>query len=170
MPSDLRRYVGVEDVLQEVWVGAFAGIAGFREEGPDSLDRWLTSIAQKRLVDAIRKARTLKRGGGRHLENRAQMRTSSYLKLFERVRSDQRTPSSEDAAREAVHAVQIALSTLPDECRSAMTMRHIEGRSRAEVAQAMDKTGQAVSSLLYRGQCLLRKRLEPAGRYLSDKD
>ena len=169
MPNELRRYVSVEDVLQETWVAVFSGIEGFREDGPRSLECWLTSIAQRKLVDAIRRARAVKRGGGLHLQDKVQMRTTSYMRLFERVRSAQRTPSSEDAAREAVHAVQIALSTLPEECRSAMTMRHIEGCSRAEVARVLHKTGPAISTLLNRGLRLLRKRLQPAGRFLSEK-
>ncbi len=168
MPSDLMRLVSVEDILQEVWINVFGGLTSFRADGPDSFDRWLTSLVQRRLVDAIRKARSLKRGGKRRIGDRVQMRTTSYLNLFDRVACKQRTPSSEDAAKEAVHAVQIALSTLPEDYRCAITMRHLDGHSQAEVAVAMARTLPAINSLLYRGLRMLRARLEPARRFFSD--
>lgn len=168
IPSELRSRIPAEDVLQEVWVAVFRGIANFREDGPDAFDRWLTSITQSKVVDAIRRAGRLKRGGGHRFAHEAQRRTTSYLDLSARVSAEQRTPSSEDAAKEAVHAVQIALSTLPADYRCAITMHHIEGRSHAEVAEAMTRTRPAVNSLLYRGLHMLRKQLEPAGRFFSD--
>jgi RNA polymerase sigma-70 factor (ECF subfamily) len=170
LPSDLARVISAEDILQEVCISVFHGLAQFRADGPDSFDRWVTSLVQRRLVDAIRKARAVKRSGGRRIGDRAQLRTTSYIQLFERVASQQRTPSSEDAAKEAAHAVQIALSTLPEDYRCAITMRHIDGRSQAEVASAMARTLPAVNSLLYRGLRMLRSRLEPSRRFFSDGD
>ncbi len=102
------------------------------------------------------------------MEREARRRTTSYLELFARVTSKQRTPSSEDAANEAVHAVQITLGTLPDNYRCAITMCHIDGHSRAEVAEAMGKTYHAVNSLLYHGLRMLRERLGPAERFFSN--
>ena len=47
-------------------------------------------------------------------------------------------------------------------------MRHIEGRSREEIAEAMNKTLAAVNGLLYQGLRQLRMRLGRASRFFSD--
>lgn len=168
LPADVQGIVAPEDILQEMWLAVFRGIANFRADAPDALDRWLTKIAERKLIDAIRSARTVKRGGGHRIEHEARCRTTSYLALFARVVSKQRTPSSEDAAREATHAVQIALCSLPDDCQLAVRMRHIEGRPRAEVAEAMEKSRPAINSLLFHGLRMLRDQLGPAGRFFSN--
>ena len=167
MPADVRRVIDPEDILQNVWVAAFRTISNFTPDGPNSFDKWLTKITENRIIDAIREVRRLKRGGGHRIEHEAGRRTASYLDLFGRVTSKQRTPSSEDAANEAVHAVQIALCTLPDDYRCAITMYHIDHQSRAEVAEAMGKTDPAINSLLYRGLQMLRGRLGPSGKFFS---
>lgn len=168
IPADIRRVVGPEDVLQEVWVAVFRGIGSFQADGADGFDRWLTTVTQRKLLDVIRDARRLKRGGGRQFDHNVQRRTSSYLDLFARISSGNRTPSSEDAACEAAHAVQIALCSLPEDYRAAITLRHLHGRAPAAIAKAMSKTQPAVRGLLYRGLLMMRERMEPAGRFFSD--
>ncbi len=169
IPVKLGQLITPEDVLQEVWTAAFRGKSSFTPDGPDSLARWLTRIAERKLLDAIRHARALKRYGRYAQAERTQDRSASFLTLFARVAApNQRTPSSEDAAKEAARAVQIALCSLPDDYRCAVTMYHIEGRSRAEVAKRMGRTSPAVNGLVYRGLRLLRRRLGPAGRFFAD--
>ena len=168
IPEDMQRIVAPEDILQEVWLAVFRGIASFRADVPDAFDRWLTKLMERKLLDAIRSVRRLKRGRGHRIEHEARRRTTSYLDLFARVASKQRTPSSEDAAREATHAVQIALCSLPADYQRAIRMRHIEGRPHEEVAEAMEKSRSAINSLLYRGLRMLRDQLEPAGRFFNN--
>ena len=168
IPAGVRRVIAPEDILQEVWLAAFKGIAGFTADGPDAFDRWLVVIAHRELGDAIRNARRLRRGGGHQTLANAQRCTSSYIDLFARATADQRTPSSEDAAREAAHAVQIALCSLPDDYQNAVRLRYLEDQSPEEIAATMGRTHPAVRGLLYRGLRMLRARLEPVGRFFSD--
>src|SRR5688572_15553327 len=72
IPRRLRTLVTTEDVLQEVFAEAFRTMAGFRPAGPDAFYRWLVTIADHRLVDAVRAHRAAKRGGGRVAVNLAQ--------------------------------------------------------------------------------------------------
>jgi RNA polymerase sigma-70 factor (ECF subfamily) len=106
--------------------------------------------------------------GGRHRIVNGGRETSSLLDLFAHVAGRDRTPSSEEGAREAVHAVQIAISALPDDHRRAITMHHIEGRTSDEVAEALQKSLPAVKGLLYRAMRGLREQLGPEGRFFSD--
>jgi len=168
IPADLRRVIAPEDILQDVWVAVFRGISSFKPDTPDAFDRWLMRITERKLLDAFRHTRRLKRGGGHQFEHEPQHRSTSYLGLFASVAANQSTPSSDEAVREAVYATQIALCTLPDDYQRAITMHYIEERPHAEVAKAMQKTRPSINSLLYRGLRMLRQRLEPAGQFFSN--
>ncbi len=163
MPAVCRRVISAEDILQEVWLAAFRGRASFRNDRPDAFDRWVTVLTERKLVDAARAARTMKRGSG-HPGSRA----ASFGELFNRVASGSRTPSREVASREASRAVQIALCGLPEDWRRAIWLRHIEGRSPAEVAELMSRTVPAVRALLFKGMRELRARLGWSGMYFTD--
>lgn len=168
IPTRLQGVISAEDVLQEVWLAAFQGLGNFRQDGPDALDRWLTCIAHRKLLKAIKTAQRVKRGGREVILQGNGNRVSSMLDLFVRVASPVRTPSSEAAAAEAADAVQIALASLPEARRRAIWMRHIEGKPCDEIATAMGKTKPAVNSLLFHGLQQLRDRLGDPARFLSD--
>ena len=168
IPPRFKSVISAEDILQEVSIAAFRGLPSFRADRPDAFDRWMTTLVERKVVDACRAARTLKRGGGRPTVKNRRSRASSLADLFDRVASSGRTPSREVSAKEAVHAVQIALGSLPGDRRRAIWMRHIEGLSRAEIAKAMHKTDAAVNSLLFNGLRQMRRRLGQATAFFSN--
>jgi len=170
VPPRLRRVITPEDVLQEVWVAAFRTVSAFKAESPDAVDRWLATIVRSKLISAVRRARCLRRDVAREVGPMALDHSGSYLALFSQLTAAGRTPSSEVAARDAVQAVQIALSALPADYQQAITLRHIEGRTHGEVAAVMRRTTGAVNSLLHRGMMKLRERLRSPGRFFSDVD
>lgn len=168
IPPNLQAAIAPEDVLQEVWIAAFSSFPGFNPTRPDALDRWLTAITNHKLIDSLKTAVRIKRGGGlKHVQVAQDYRTSLHG-LFARVASSGRTPSRDVAVTEAAHAVQIALSRLPDTRRRVIQMRYLEGRSRAEIARSMDMSDAAVNSLLFNALRDLRRRLGEATRFFSD--
>jgi RNA polymerase sigma factor (sigma-70 family) len=167
-PPRLRHIISPDDILQEVWIAAYRTISTFEANGPNPLDRWLTTIANSKLVDALRAARRLKRGGNRRLVRNAEAPLTSFSDLFAELRSPQQTPSSEFHAVEAAHAVLISLNRLNDSRRQAIEMRFIEGLSHKEIACKMGKSGAAVNSLLFHGLRQLRAMLGDAAKYFSD--
>jgi len=168
IPPRFKSVISAEDVLQEVSIAAFRGLPSFRADRPDAFDRWMTTLVERKVVDACRAARTLKRGGGHGTVKDKRSRASSFVDLFDRVVSSGRTPSREVSAKEAIHAVQVALGSLPDDRRRAIWMRHIEGLPPAEIAGAMHKTNAAVNSLLFNGLRQMRRRLGRAAKFFSD--
>ena len=168
IPHDLRMVATPDDILQEVWIAAFRKIAHFRADDLNALSRWLTTLANQRLVDTFKAARRLKRRGPSPDVRIAGNRESSLVDLLDRIAPSKRTPSSEASSKETVQAVRLALADLPDDRRRAIYLRHIEGRSVVEISRKMHKTVPAVHSLLFRARKQLCECLGRASRYFSD--
>ncbi len=168
IPTELQNLISAEDVLQDVYVAAIRGLPGFRPEGKDAVDRWLTRIAQRVMINNIKTAGRVKRGGRHKFVRRDPDRASSLADLFARVASPGRTPSSEVAMAEAVDTVQVVLATLPPARRQAIWMRFIEGQSHEAIAKALKRTPEAVNGLLFNGLRQLQERLGSASKFLSD--
>jgi RNA polymerase sigma factor (sigma-70 family) len=168
IPPCFKSVVSVDDILQEVWIAAFRGLPSFRANRPDAFDRWVTTLVERKVVDACRAARALKRGGDRRAVQNNRSLLSSFVDVFDRVTSGGQTPSRDASAKEAALMVRIALGSLPDDRRRAIWMRHIEGRPLAEIAEEMQKTNAAVHSLLFNGLRQLRRRLGRAAKFFSD--
>ena len=136
--------------------------------GGDSVQRWIASIATQKLLQAFRRHRQLKRDAGPTLAGQAVDRTFSLVALVDRLAVERRTPSREAAANEAVQAVRLALAGLAPDRREAICMRHIDGRSLDQIAEAMNKTVTAVNNLLSHGLRQLRMHLGSASKFFSD--
>jgi RNA polymerase sigma-70 factor (ECF subfamily) len=168
IPDDLREKLDAEDVLQDVHVEAFRTIAKLDPAGDDAFIRWLTTIAQQRLIDRIRAARRLKRGGGRvRIRTMAGAARDGLSGLLNRLAVDPHSPTRSLAGREAAEAVQVALAGLEEPYREAIRLRYIERLKIAEVAERLEKTEGAAQMLCHRGLRKLREALGRASRYLS---
>ena len=157
-----------DDILQEVSIAAFRNVSSFRRDTQSSFDRWLTTITKNKLADALQAARSRHRLGQQADVRAFKKRSASFLNLLDHAAAPQLTPSKENAIKEAVGAVRIVLSSLPDDRRRAITMHYIDGKPIAEIANAMQKTVKAAEGLLYRGLRQMRKRLGHEGKYFSD--
>jgi RNA polymerase sigma-70 factor (ECF subfamily) len=168
IPADLRPSLDIEDVVQEAHIDVFRRIDSFEPRGSDSFERWVAAIALNRLRSAIRKQRTLKRGGGCpggsptgwNLED-------STIALLDALAGPDHTPSRSVARLEAVAAVQAALAELPARYQRAVWLVHIEGRPVKVAAAEMGRSERAIHGLCRRGLGLLRNRLQSATRFLS---
>src|SRR5262245_49989065 len=65
IPEGLRRAIDPDDIVQDAFVDVFRNIASFQWRDEYSFGRWLLTIAFRRLRDAIKRQRSIKRGGGR---------------------------------------------------------------------------------------------------------
>lgn len=139
IPHRFRSTISADDLLQEVWVAAYRTVSSFTPDGPNALDRWLTAIASSKLIDAMRAARAIKRGGDRDTLRNRRDRLTSLGELFARLQSPLKTPSSEFRAAEAAHAVSLSLNCLSDDRRRAVELQYVEGLPRKEIAARMHK-------------------------------
>lgn len=168
IPLRLRPIISPDDILHEVWIAAYRTFRRRELDGPDALDRWLRTVVNRKLIDAIRTGRRLKRGGDRELVRDVGTPLTSFSGLFERLQSPNQTPSTELHAIETGHAVLISLNGLNAARRQAIRMRFIEGLSRKEIAHRMGRSEAAVSSLQFHGLRQLRRMLGDAAKYFSD--
>jgi DNA-directed RNA polymerase specialized sigma24 family protein len=80
--------------------------------------------------------------------------------------SDRGDSPSEAAARgEVVQAVQVGMSSLPDDQREAVRRRFVERQDYAAAGKAMGRSPQAVRSLVYRAQQSLRDFMGRSSRW-----
>ncbi|HKQ47999.1 MAG TPA: RNA polymerase sigma factor [Phycisphaerae bacterium] len=169
IPRALRAQISPDDILQDVWMTAFRTYRSFRGERSDSLDRWLTSIVNRALIDKLKYVNRQKRKGDHHIMANADADASSIANLAAMVISPEKTPSRVAASSEAAHAINDALETLPESMREAIRLKYIEGFQRPDIARVMQKSESAVGSLIYHGLQRLRKKLGSSGdRFFSD--
>ena len=71
------------------------------------------------------------------------------------------TPSRVASDREEVARIEAAFEVLSDEQREVLTLAHLVGLSRAEIAQQLGKTEGAVRVTLHRALAKLSNRLAP---------
>ncbi len=130
LPAGTRS--DAEDVLQDVFVRAYFAL---RADGrPMAARAWLYRVAHNRCVDAMRRPAPLP------------------IELPEMAASDLHDPLVEASRREDLALLVKDLGRLPEQQRSALLMRELEGLSYADLAAALDCTLPAVKSLLVRAR------------------
>ena len=74
---------------------------------------------------------------------------------------DVATPDAEYASKQIAEAVNRAMAALPDDLRTAVTLREIEGLSYEEIAEAMDCPIGTVRSRIFRAREAIATELRP---------
>ena len=169
IPPNLRGMLAPDDVAHEAYIQVFQHISTFRPAGPDALARWTSTIALRKLRNAVKAQRTLKRGGGQP----AIMglgHEDSLTGLLDLVAAGGPTPSRVLARDDAVQALRVALQDLPDHYRQAVRLVYLEGRPVAEAAATMGKTERAVHGLCRSALRLLRDHLGSASQFFSSSE
>ncbi|MCG8406081.1 MAG: sigma-70 family RNA polymerase sigma factor [Phycisphaerales bacterium] len=164
----LQEVLSEDDVLQEIWLVVFRNISSYLPDGQNSFDRWLMSVAIKSIINMVKSANRLKRGGGRMPVREKWNPGSSYVAFFNDLAAEGRTPSREVFAAEAADAVKGALSELPQDRQCVIFMRYLEGKSLDEIAIRTGKSKPAIRSLVYHGMRQMKRQLGHSSHFFSD--
>jgi RNA polymerase sigma factor (sigma-70 family) len=121
-----------EDVMQDVFVRAYGALRA--DEREVNLRAWLYRVAHNRCIDHLRRP------------------TPPAAEIFEMSRKPLHDPIEEAQRREDLKRLVEDVGRLPDQQRSALLMREIDGMSYADLAAALDVTVPAVKSLLVRAR------------------
>ena len=143
-----------EEVFQEVWIKVLHGIASYRPRQGGTFRAWLYRVASNAAVDRLRyEARRPAAGGGR--ENGA-----DGIQEADRLPSPRPGPERQAAGRQMAAALGQALGRLTDRQRAAILLRHQQGLSYPEVADALGVPQGTAKTLVHRGVLALRGILE----------
>ena len=121
-----------EDVLQDVFVRAFGALRA--DARPVNVRAWLYRVAHNRCIDHLRRP------------------VPAPADVFEMSRTPLHDPLEDASRREDLRRLVTDVGRLPDQQRSALLMREIDGMSYADLATALDVTVPAVKSLLVRAR------------------
>ena len=86
--------------------------------------------------------------------------SSSLDDLVELLSAGSNSPSRSARRHEAVAAVRQAIDDLPDEYRTAVQLRYLDGLSLEEVAAQMQRSPRSVQGLLDRAREKMRAALD----------
>jgi RNA polymerase sigma-70 factor (ECF subfamily) len=168
LPATLASVVGVEDILQETLLQAYLEIGQLRDTTPQGFFAWLKSVADLRLLDALKAQQRQKRGAGFHRARQtADSLTGSLVELVDRLPGHAATASRLVARHEAVLALQVGMAGLPEDQQQAIRLHLLGGKNLDETAAAMGRTSSAVRGLVQRGKQNLAQAMGRASLWLS---
>jgi RNA polymerase sigma-70 factor (ECF subfamily) len=140
----LRSDNGVEDVMQQAYLNAYAHLHQFM--GSAQFSTWLTRIAVNEALARRRKrGSAFDQGGDAVTLNLVDMKT--------------RDPEQQAVASELRDVMETEVAALPDSLRLAFMMRDVEGLSTAETAASLDISEDLVKTRLHRARTMLRDHL-----------
>jgi RNA polymerase sigma-70 factor (ECF subfamily) len=167
IPDQLRGLIDPEDILQQTFVEAFRDISRFRPGSPEAFSAWLKTIAEHRLLDAIKKQRRKKRGGeAKRVDAPAQ---SSSANLLAELQADGLTPSRMVARDEAAALLQVSIARLPQQYGEALRLRYLEGLSEEEAAERLGHSPDALRGLCHRAKKKLREAMGKSSLFYLDR-
>ena len=148
----LRDPAEAEDVAQEAFVKAYRAIGSFR--GDSAFYTWLYRIA----VNTARN--TMASRQRRPLDYEADLNESEQTAVESRMR-DTDTPEAAALSDEIHRTVNRAVADLPEDLRTAIILREVEGLSYEEIANAMDCPVGTVRSRIFRAREAIDRSLKP---------
>ncbi len=142
----------VFDVTQEAFIKAYRALPKFR--GDSAFYTWLYRIA-------INTAKNhLAARGRRPPSDDVEAVTAEQLDSGDRLR-DVDTPERLLLKDEIARTIRQAVEELPEDLRTAITLREMEGLSYDEIAQAMECPIGTVRSRIFRAREAIDKKLKP---------
>jgi RNA polymerase sigma-70 factor (ECF subfamily) len=148
----LRDPAEAEDVAQEAFVKAYRALGSFR--GDSAFYTWLYRIAVNTARNAIASRQR------RPLDYEAELSESEQSNLASRLRHTD-TPEATALSEEIRATVNDAIEQLPEDLRTAIVLREVEGLSYEEIAAAMDCPVGTVRSRIFRAREAIDRALKP---------
>jgi len=157
----IRDPAEVEDVAQEAFIKAYRALPSFR--GESAFYTWLYRIgintAKNYLVAMGRRAPTTTEFDSEDAEN---FEDGDQLR-------DVNTPENELMSKQIAQTVNDTMEALPEELRTAIVLREIDGLSYEEIATVMNCPIGTVRSRIFRARETIGERLRPLLETSKDK-
>ncbi|HEX7251066.1 MAG TPA: RNA polymerase sigma factor RpoE [Burkholderiales bacterium] len=149
----IRDPAEVEDVTQEAFIKAYRALPAFR--GDSAFYTWLYRIG-------INTAKNYLMAMGRRAPTSTEIEAEEAegFEEGEQLR-DINTPESVLLSSEIAKTVNSTIEQLPEELRTAIQMREIDGMSYEDIAKAMDCPIGTVRSRIFRAREAIAEQLRP---------
>jgi RNA polymerase sigma-70 factor (ECF subfamily) len=141
-----------EDVAQEAFLKAYRALASFR--GDSAFYTWLYRIAINTAKNALVSNRRRPVDFDLDLQDPEQYDRHARLKEGD-------TPEGVLLTEEIRNVVERAMEQLPEDLRTAIVLRELEGLSYEEIAEAMDCPVGTVRSRIFRAREAIDRKLKP---------
>lgn len=150
----LRDREQAEDVAQEAFVRVFNHID--RYDPRYKFSSWIFKITNNLAIDALRKRQpaTVSLDGSPHATTEEGVRASRID-----LASPDASPEEELEARELGTEIEAAIGALRPDYRTAIVLRHVEGRAYEEIAEIMEVPLGTVKTYIHRARAELRGTL-----------
>ena len=132
-----------QDCLQEAMLRVYRAISGFK--GQSSFSTWLYRVTMNACLDELRKRK-----------NKPSTSLDGMLDAGWSPADERDTPEKHVLSAEKRTVIQQTIAELPEDMRSAIVLRDIEGCSYEEIAQALDANVGTIKSRISRGRERLR--------------
>jgi RNA polymerase sigma-70 factor, ECF subfamily len=148
----IRDPMEAEDVAQEAFIKAFRAIGSFR--GDSAFYTWIYRIAINTAKNALVASKRRPVNFGIDVQDPEQGDLEARL-------TDGETPEQLVLTEEIRETVNQAMGDLPEELRTAIVLREIDGLSYEEIAASMDCPVGTVRSRIFRAREAIDRRLRP---------
>jgi len=152
----IMRYVHdtseAEDIAQEAFVKAYRAMPSFR--GDSAFYTWLYRIAINTAKNALVAAKR------RPMDYDLDLQDPEQYDLNARL-AESETPEALLLTEEIRETVNKAIENLPEDLRTAIVLRELEGLSYEDIAQSMDCPVGTVRSRIFRAREAIDKKLRP---------
>jgi RNA polymerase sigma-70 factor, ECF subfamily len=149
----IRDPAEVEDVTQEAFIKAYRALPAFR--GDSAFYTWLYRIG-------INTAKNYLMAMGRRAPTSTEIEAEDAEGYDEGEQlRDINTPESVLLTKEIAETVNATIQQLPEELRTAIQLREIEGMSYEDIAKVMDCPIGTVRSRIFRAREAIAEKLRP---------
>jgi len=153
----VRHDADAEDVVQEVFLAAWQGIAGYR--GDCAFTTWLHRIAVTRALNYVDRSAEKVRRASRPIDEPAAGDPDGEPPLS-RLADGGPTPLESLEAREMLRRLADCVSRLPSAWRAVVALRDGESLAYDEIARVLDLAIGTVRSRLSRARIALKECME----------
>lgn len=150
-----------EDLAQETFVRTFNNLD--RYDRSYKFSSWLFKIAYNLTVDHLRRRviKTISIHGSPDAVTADQQEATSVT-----LESTEEAPDARLESLELADQLELAIGKLREEYRTAIILRHVEGRAYEEIAEIMDIPLGTVKTYIFRARRQLRQELSGIGKDL----
>jgi RNA polymerase sigma-70 factor (ECF subfamily) len=149
----VRDSAEAEDVTQEAFIKAYRALPGFR--GESAFYTWLYRIG-------VNTAKNWLVARGRRMPTVSEIATDDTTDISDGgLLRDEATPEQIMMSKQIGETVNAAMDALPEDLRTAIALREIEGLSYEEIAQVMDCPIGTVRSRIFRAREAIAVKLRP---------